>query len=156
MGGTQTTPNDNGNPFDAPFEQPQQSQVTTSASDNGNPFDAPFEQPQQANPGAPIAPVTTSTNPKLAAAMSAKEMPEYVGAVGALGAGAMGGEALSEAATPVLKHIATEYGAPAMKAITEAAKAHPIVAEVLKYGLGTMSTLKASQYLKLFTGDSKK
>src|SRR5690348_10113825 len=50
------------------------------------------------NPGAAIQPVTTSTNPKLAIAASGENMPEYVGATGAIGAGLMGLSAIGSAA----------------------------------------------------------
>src|ERR1700682_6491714 len=96
-----TTPNPNGNPFDVPLnseiEESKQRQAATPAYASGyvNPFDEPLaseiaERKLQDTKGANIKPVTTSTNPKLAAAEAAKDMPEYVGATGALAAGAMG------------------------------------------------------------------
>ena len=83
--------------------QQQESQAPSQQSEL-----SPLEQlgamkPQEpATPGADIQPVITSTNPKLAAAEAGKDMPEYVGATGALAAGAMG----LSAAEPVLSALA--------------------------------------------------
>src|SRR4051794_19425567 len=63
------------------------------------------KQKQPESSGAPIQPVTTSTNPKLAAAESAKDMPEYVGATGALAAGAMGASVAEPAITAAIAHL---------------------------------------------------
>lgn len=64
------------------------------------------QQPQ--DEGAPIPKVTTSTNPKLAAAMSAKDMPEYVGATGALAAGTMGASIAAPAVAPIRGFLAEQ------------------------------------------------
>src|SRR5215831_8296186 len=99
-----------------PAGQPQQQAASKPASEQLSPLEQLMQMGQQTSPsqpGAEIQPVTTSTNPKLAAAMAAKDMPEYVGAVGATGAGLMAASVLNEATAPVLKHIATEWGQPA-------------------------------------------
>lgn len=51
--------------------------------------------------GAPIQKVTRSTNPKLNIAASGENMPEYVGATGAIGAGLMAGELAAPAIGPI-------------------------------------------------------
>jgi hypothetical protein len=55
--------------------------------------------------GANIQPVTTSTNPKLAVAASAENMPEYVGATGAVGAGAMGASVMEPVISAAIAHL---------------------------------------------------
>lgn len=108
------------------------------------------KQQQPSQPGAEIQPVTTSTNPKLAVAAAGEHMPEYVGAVGAAGAGLMAGSVLNEATAPALRHIATEYGEPVLKAIEEAAKQHPLVAKLITHALADAGTLSLAKYIGLF------
>lgn len=119
----------------SPIEQLMQSQDPTPAP-SGNSNLSPIEQLMQSqstapsNPGAAIQPVTTSTNPKLAVAASGENMPEYVGAAGAAGAGLMGlsaaGSVAGPAAEAVMGHLeeqAAEWAAkyPAlMKLLTHA------------------------------------
>lgn len=67
----------------------------------------------------PEMPWTSKSNPKLNIAESGRDMPEYVGATGAAGAGLMG---LSVAA-PAL--------APAGRVIASAARRHPIIAQTI-------------------------
>jgi hypothetical protein len=55
--------------------------------------------------GANVQPITRSTNPKLAAAESAKDMPEYVGATGAAAAGTMGAAILEPAVSAAIAHL---------------------------------------------------
>lgn len=93
-------------PIEQLMMQGSQPQSSTQPQDQNNlsPIEQLMQIGQKATdiPGADIQPVTTSTNPKLAAAEAGKDMPEYVGAVGAGAAGAMG----LSAAEPVLSALA--------------------------------------------------
>lgn len=78
-------------------------------------------------------------------------MPEAVGAVGAAGAGLAAIEPIfTYAAEPALKYIASEWGAPAIKAIEEAGARHPIVAKLLAHALADAGALSVAKYMKLF------
>jgi hypothetical protein len=143
------TPSDN--PFDAPLasemqEHTQAQAATQAASSNGNPFEEPLasEKAQQAllaNPGAEIQPVTTATNPKLAAAEAGKDMPEYVGATGALAAGAMGSAIVEPAISNVIAHIG------GLDKIVKAAKT---------LGYASFGLKEAHDLYKALTSESKK
>jgi hypothetical protein len=159
------------NPFDTPLQSEtqdhQQAQAATvQASDNGNPFAEPLmsekveaqhkatfgsdptgRQMSEDAGGAAIPPVTPATNPKLAAAMPGVDMPMHVGAVGTAAAGA---ELLGEGAAPALRYMAHEWGAPAVTALEEAAKSHPLVAKIIAHGLADASLMGVAKYMKLF------
>lgn len=89
--------------------------------------------------GAPLPKVTPSTNPKLAVAMSAKDMPEYVGATGAAGAGLMGAAALGDTPIvgPAIKWAAKKIAPIAVPAMASeaihAAKNLPVVGPVIQH-----------------------
>jgi|SRR5579871_964950 len=153
MGDNTPSPSPNGNPFDAPLQselqEHQQAQAATqAASSNGNPFDEPLasekaEAALQANQGADIPKVTTSTNPKLAAAMAAKDMPEYVGATGAGAAALMAGGALSGPAEAFM-------GTKAGQALYELVKTYgKTVAKGAGMGLGYEAFHRAAKILGL-------
>lgn len=136
------TPNPNGNPFDALASDGTQPPVK-QASSNGNPFDAlaTTQQPSQPDGGASIQPVTTATNPKLAAAMAAKDMPEYVGATGAVAAGTMGASLASPVVDAAIAHLG------GLTKIVQAAK---------NLGWTTFGIKEAHDLYKMVAGDSKK
>lgn len=84
----------------SPLFSPQEVQGTAQPQASAPPSGQLFSADEIANaghegaapggPGPAIPPVTTSTNPKLNIAASGENMPEYVGATGAAGAGLMG------------------------------------------------------------------
>lgn len=80
---------------------------------------------------------------------------QTINAAGETAAGVLGASALPEAleaATPVLKHIASEYGDPAIQAIKDAAKSHPVVTKLLTHALETASGLSMAKYMHIFSG----
>lgn len=60
------------------------------------------------------------------------------------------GEPIGDGAKSVMSHLADSYGAPVMKAIQEAATAHPIVAKLLMHGLEYAGVSKTAKYLGIF------
>ncbi len=77
--------------------------------------------------------------------------PDSLGdAVGGLTLG--GGAALlaSETAAPALRYMASEWGAPAVKALQAAADAHPLVAKVIAHGLADAGLMGVAKYMKIF------
>ena len=164
------SPNPNGNPFDVPLnseiqESQQRQAASQAASDNGNPFDEPLasevaeQKAANINPsltgtarqyaanagGVDIKPVTKSTNPKLAMAMSGADEPEYAGAVGAAGAGAMAASPIADSVvTAVVSHLGK------VKAILDAAGKLGLTSGGIGFGIK-----EARDLYKEFSGGGK-
>jgi hypothetical protein len=81
--------------------------------------------------------------PKAAVDQGQKLMAAGTGAV-------LAAPLLSEASAPALRYIGQEWGAPAVKALEQAAESHPLVAKVLMHGLEGAGLLKLGQYMKVF------
>jgi hypothetical protein len=165
------TPDPNANPFDTPLgSETQESQQRQAASPEGNPFDEPLaSEKAEADRAAPNAyQKATAAGPYAPAGGAEKAMGQEMGdnkaqavqaakstaqaaletAGGVAGAGPAA--ALEEGSAAVLSHLATTYGAPAMKAISDAAKAHPILAELIKDGLKTAGATKIFEYMSKY------
>jgi hypothetical protein len=69
-----------------------------------------------------------------------------------ISAGTAIGSLIDAGGNPVIKAIATEYGASAINAIKEAATAHPIVAKLLLHALASAGGLTLAKYMNLFSG----
>lgn len=167
MGSTAVAPQDTGNPFDVPLnsevqESQQRAQTKqATAPDSANPFDEPLASEKAE---ADHAAATEASNEKNATVVvpDAGHIPGIMSfgnkvtpkqAAGGVAAGAAVGAApfLSEAAAPVLRHIATEYGQPAIAAIKSAAESHPLVAKLITHALETAAGMKMADYMGAFS-----
>ena len=78
------------------------------------------------------------------------KVAQTLGAAAGIGVAGPALLALPGEASFALKHIATEYGAPAIKALSDAAESHPLVAKVIGHALADMGALSLAKYMKLF------
>lgn len=154
-----TQASDNGNPFEEPLmsekaeEQATGSQTGQVTNAEGNTVITPkdgesFEDTMKRAAAAGGNVSQDQINNEVAA--SPKKVAEVLAAAPALGFGGAAALAGVGEGTAALKHIAATYGPQAVKAIGEAAKAHPIVAKLLTHALevaGGVSLIKLYKLL---------
>lgn len=150
---------DNGNPFSEPLlSEKAEAQATgsdtgTVKNDVGNnvivPKDGESFADTMKRAAASGATVTQEQIDK-GLATAPKKTAEVLAAAPALGFGGASALAGVGEGTAVLKHIASTYGPQAVKAIGEAAEAHPVVAKLLTHALevaGGVSLIKLYKLL---------
>lgn len=148
------------NPFDKPLasevQEHQQAQAATQQT-TGNPFDEPLASEKaevshkEAMAASPANNFVSGSKVPNAILNGSDTTGDIIGGATIAGAGAMAAAPVIDMASPVIKHIATEYGEPAVKAIKDAAESHPIVAKLLGHALETAALLKMAQYMNVFS-----
>jgi len=144
-----------GNPFGDPqLTSAEQAQADTGQATNdvGNTVIVPKEGETFADTMQRAATQGKQTTPEQVNAEEAtmpKKVAEVLAAAPGIGAGGAAALAGVGEGTAVLKHIADTYGPVAVKAIGDAAQAHPIVAKLLTHALETAGGLSLVKYFKL-------
>ena len=133
----------------------------SDSPDSANPFDEPLaSEKAEADHAAATKPLTRKTNRWAADAGSKVPGITYFGntvtpkqAAGGVAAGAAVGAAPSyqRPAAPVMRHIATEYGQPAMCRLSRVPlRSHPLVAKLITHALETAAGMKMADYMGAF------
>ena len=128
-------------------------QPATTQTYHGLPEGYTLEQPGSDTPQLPARQATHYDGSKMGSKVPNSILNGSDSTGEAIGGLALGGGAAllgTEAAAPAMRYIATEWGAPAVKALQTAAEAHPIVAKVIAHGLTEMGMLSMAKYMKLF------
>jgi hypothetical protein len=146
----QSQPAVSGLPEGYTLEQ-RQADGTTAPTDT----QAAYRQATAAGPFAPAGAAEKAMGAEIGdnKAQAKEALHNTINAAGETAAGVLGASVVPEAleaATPVLKHIASQYGEPAIQAIRDAAKSHPIVTKLLTHALETAGGLSMAKYMHLF------